>query len=94
MHCCDLNPFKFRPLEGPKGNDSIVRLVDFNQKTSLFSEMLHTASIIDGCEKCNGTIVQFQKISIPPTEGQWKFQGGGGVIDGNFREVGGGGVFL
>ena len=37
-------------------------------------------------------IVQFQKISIPPpppTEGQWKFRGGGGLIDRNFGGVGG-----
>ena len=33
--------------------------------------------------------VQFQKISIPPTEGQWKFRGGGGLKGGNFRGVGG-----
>ena len=38
---------------------------------------------------CN---VQFQKISKPPpppTEGQWKFRGGGGLKGGNFRGVGG-----
>ena len=34
-------------------------------------------------------IVWFQKISITPTEGRWKFRGGGGLLEGNFRGAGG-----
>ena len=51
--------------------------------------MHYTQVMVHGSYKVNNNNVQFQKISIPPTEGQWKFQGGGGLKGGNFQGVGG-----